>query len=432
MNVLVLGSGGREHALTAAVARSPRVEHVYCAPGNAGTGTLATNVSLDLRDLDSVVAFARTMAIDLTVVGPEGPLEAGIVDRFHAAGLRILGPTAAAARLETSKAWAKVFMQRYDIPTAPFAIAESPAIGQQLVRAMWRESGLVVKADGLAAGKGVVVAETREQALKAIELLMDRQTSGAAGNLLVIEERLTGPEISLIIAVDGQGWQAFPTAQDHKLLHDGDLGPNTGGMGAFAPVAMISSHGMRAIETTILAPLMAGLQAEELDYRGFLFLGLMMTPTGPQVLEFNCRLGDPEAQVLLPGLETDFVELAGAILSGTLSDLPLVSDGLFRLGVVATAKGYPGPTPGHQLITGLAHLAHEPGITVFHGGTDRDAVGGVVTRGGRVLTVVGEGRTLDDAQRLAYAAVESLRFDGEMPHFRRDIGRRALLVDKRS
>lgn len=426
MKLLVIGSGGREHALALALARSPRITEIYCAPGNAGTLALATNVAIEATDIEGLLAFASAEAIDLTIVGPEAPLVAGIVDRFHAAGLPVFGPTAAAARLEGSKAWAKGFMARHGIPTARFAIASDVDTARAYIWQLWRPEGLVIKADGLAAGKGVVVASSLDEAFAAVERMMVQRIFGAAGGTVVIEERLVGPEISVLACLDGQTWWAFPPAQDHKRLLDGDRGPNTGGMGAFSPVPQVTPEIMAQIAEQVFTPLMRGLQVEGLDYRGVVFAGLMLTADGPQVLEFNCRFGDPETQVLLPGLCSDPVELVLACLSGTLAAHRPQHDGAARLCVVATVPGYPGVTISGLAIRGIAEAEQVAGVQVFHAGTAYDADGCLVTCGGRVLNLVAEGRTLAAAAQAAYEAMPRIGFDGSQPLYRRDIGRRVM------
>ncbi|RDV84831.1 phosphoribosylamine--glycine ligase [Ammonifex thiophilus] len=421
MRVLVVGGGGREHALVWKLAQSPRVERLYCAPGNAGIERLATCVPIKATDLEGLLAFARQEKIDLTVVGPEAPLAAGIVDLWEQAGLRIFGPSKQAATLEASKVFAKTLMQRYGIPTARAAIFASPEEAKACVRS-WG-APCVVKADGLAAGKGVVVAATVEEAEKAIEDMMVRRVFGAAGKRVLIEEKLEGEEASVIALTDGKAVLPLLPAQDHKPVYDGDKGPNTGGMGAYAPAPMVNQAMLERVQKEILEPAVRGLAAEGVVYRGALYAGLMLTGEGPKVLEFNVRFGDPETQPLLYLLESDLLEALEAALDGRLEEVKLSWHPGAAVCVVLAAAGYPGPARTGDEIKGLEELEDKEGIMVFHAGTRREG-GRFLTAGGRVLGVTARGKDVREARERAYEAVKHISFPGM--HYRRDIGLKAL------
>jgi phosphoribosylamine--glycine ligase len=426
VKVLVIGSGAREHALSAALAGSPHVTGLACVPGNGGTRAWAAQSAPPVDDVEALARWAAGAGFDRVVVGPEGPLAAGLVDALRAHGVGAFGPPAAAARLEASKAFAKGFMARHGIPTAAAVVCDDVATARAEVEARWQPAGLVVKADGLAAGKGVVVARTREEALAAVEAFMADGLLGDAGRRVVLEEVLAGQEASLIAVLDGRTWRAFPLARDHKALLDGGLGPNTGGMGVVAPVP-IAPADEAALEAAVMAPLVAGLAAEGLAYAGVIFVGLMLTPAGPRVLEFNCRFGDPEAPALLPALAMDPFTLVEAALEGRLHEtcpagrqLPVRAG--VQVCVVAASPGYPGATERGLPITGLEDAAAVPGVTIFHAGTLLDPDGTLRTDGGRVLDVVARGATVDEARARAYDAVGHLRFGEAAPAFRSDIG----------
>jgi len=419
MKVLVIGGGGREHALAWKLAASARQRGVFVAPGNAGTACEAGVTNLPLSSVNEWVAFARREGIGLTVVGPEAPLADGVVDAFRAAGLRIFGPTAAAARLESSKEYAKAFMQRHGIPTAPYAAFEDAAAAHAYVDTVG--APIVVKADGLAAGKGVVVATEVAQAHAAIDRFLVGRSLGNAGARVVIEGFLEGEEASFIVMVDGQRAIAMATSQDHKRLGDGDAGPNTGGMGAYSPAPVVTPQLHARVMREVIEPTIAGLAAEGTPFTGFLYAGLMIGADGvPQVLEFNCRLGDPETQPILMRLKTDLVDLIELALAGRLDQAEPEWDRRVALGVVMAAAGYPDSPRAGDVITGLP--APQVDCRVFHAGT---ALSGeaVVTAGGRVLCVTALGDDIRAAQRRAYEAVDRIRFDGAQ--FRRDIGHRA-------
>jgi phosphoribosylamine--glycine ligase len=425
MRVLVLGSGAREHALVARLASERDVGEILVAPGNPGIAQLARTASIDLADPGAAVSLAEREQIDFTVVGPELPLSLGVADRFSDHGRLLFGPTAGAARLESSKAFAKAFMARHDIPTARFRICES--LDDALASVRRDEFGLpiVLKADGLAAGKGVAIAEDRAAAERAITDAMRERKFGAAGDRLVIEECLTGPEVSFFAICDG--FRAIPigTAQDHKRIFDGDRGPNTGGMGAFAPSPLMDAALDARVMREIVNPVIAGMAAEGQPFRGFLFVGLMLTQDGPKVIEFNARLGDPETQVILPLIDEPLLPLLVAGASGSLRAAS-ARMGTDRLaGVVLASRGYPESSESGQPIHGIAEAQAIPGVEVFHAGTALRG-GQLVTAGGRVLTVVGRGPDFSDAIARAYAGTLRIQFGGMQ--FRRDIGKTALAL----
>jgi len=422
MRVLVVGGGGREHALLWKLRQSPRVAALLCAPGNAGTGALATNVALGADDVEGLRDFALRERIDCTVVGPELPLVHGIVDAFAAAGLRCFGPDRRAAALEGSKAYAKEIMQRAGVPTAAHATFDDAAAARRYVDELG--APLVVKADGLAAGKGVTVCATRDEAHEAIDASMRRRIFGAAGGRVVIEEFLEGEEVSFMALTDGEAVVPLASSQDHKRLGDGDTGPNTGGMGAYSPSPLVTPALERAVMDQVMRPLIATLAADGIRYRGVLYAGLMVAAGRPKVLEFNVRFGDPECQVLMPRLRSDLLDLMLAVIDGTLGGTTTEWDMRASAGIVLAAAGYPGePTKGTP-ITGLPDGGAgdwNDGV-VFHSGTATRA-GETVTSGGRVLTVTALGVDVADAVARAYTGVARVRFAGMQ--YRHDIGARA-------
>jgi phosphoribosylamine--glycine ligase len=421
MKVLVLGSGGREHALAWRLAGDPEVESVVSAPGNPGISRIGRCVPVDLDSPDAVLALAAHEQADLTVVGPEAPLERGLADRFRAAGRPIVGPTRAGAALECSKAYAKAFMQRHGIPTARFVVCDRIDDAHRAVAGGEFGFPVVVKADGLAGGKGVTVAATREEADAAVSAAMEDRQFGAAGASLVIEECLTGPEVSFFVITDGEAVVPLATAQDHKRIWDGDRGPNTGGMGAIAPSPLMTPAMTAAVIDRIARPVVAGMRADGRPYQGFLYIGLMLTPAGPQVIEFNVRLGDPEAQVVLPRVTGPFARALSDVATGRLRGGALSESADRFAGVVLAARNYPASPETGREIHGIADAEAAEGALVFHAGT-RDVGGRLVTAGGRVLTVVGRAPTLDAAIARAYDAAAKIHFDGMQ--FRRDIGRK--------
>ncbi len=415
MKILVVGSGGREHALVWKLSQSPRVTKIYCAPGNAGTARLAENHPL--TDHAALVALARRENIDLAVIGPDDALAAGIVDAFQAAGLRAFGPGAAAARLESSKAFAKDFMRRHGIPTADYR--EFTDSGEARRYCESAAYPLVVKADGLALGKGVVIAQTPAEAAEAIRQCMDAGAFGDAGRRIVVEEFLIGVECSIHALVDGASYVLFPDCRDHKQAFDNGVGPNTGGMGTISPSGSVGPALEVRIRSEILDRFVAGAQADGIDFRGMLFPGLMLTDGGPKVLEFNCRWGDPETQVLVRRLKSDLVGLLEACIDGTLAALPVEWDARAAVCVVLASGGYPGAYKKGEEITGIDQAGEREDIVVFHAGTT-ESPDGLVTNGGRVLGVTALGGTLASAREAAYAAADQIHFANL--HRRNDIG----------
>jgi phosphoribosylamine--glycine ligase len=424
MRILVIGKGGREHALVWKLAQSPRAERVYCAPGNAGTATDGVNVPIEADEFDRLRRFVQKEKIDLTVVGPEEPLAKGIVDHFQKAGHRIFGPTKQAAQLEASKVGAKALMRHADVPTAEFKVFDHPDPARHYVES--REYPVVVKADGLAAGKGVVVCSTKEEALAAIERIMVREEFGrSAGRQVVIEKRLEGEELSILALVSGRTIVPLQPTQDHKALGDGDTGPNTGGMGAYCPAPLATPELLDSIDREVLVPTVHAMKRGKRAFRGVLYAGVMVTNQGPRVLEYNCRLGDPEAQPLLMRLRTDLLDLIEAVVDERLHEFEdrIDWDPRPAVCVVLASRGYPGPYERGLAIVGLEAAGRLPDVKVFHAGTKLDGER-ILTDGGRVLGVTALGDTLAEAQRRAYEAAALIQFPGV--YYRRDIADKAL------
>ncbi len=423
MRILVIGGGGREHALTWKLRQEDGVSDVLCAPGNPGIAAVARCVPADVANTAELLAIAARDRIDLTVVGPELPLSRGVADAFAAAGRPIVGPTRAAAALEWSKSFAKDFMARHGVPTARFRVCDSAADALTAIGRGELGFPLVIKADGLAAGKGVLIVEDRASAAAAVRTVMVDRTFGSAGDRVVLEEFLVGEEASYFVLADGGEFVPLASAQDHKRIFDDDRGPNTGGMGAFAPAPRVTADVEDRVLDTIVRPVLAGMRAEGTPFRGFLYVGLMLTAEGPKVVEFNVRFGDPEAQVVFPMMDDDLSPLLAAAAGGTLASRRAEFRPEPHVGVVLAAGGYPESPESGKAIEGLDAAAAVPGALVFHAGTTLKD-GRVVTAGGRVLTVVGRGPTHRDAIDAAYRAVSHIRFDGMQ--FRRDLGRRAV------
>jgi phosphoribosylamine--glycine ligase len=424
MRVLLVGGGGREHALAWKIARSPLVTELFAAPGSDAISELASCFpDVAAGDVAAVVELARSQAVDLVVVGPEDPLVAGLADRLCEAGIAVFGPCAAAAQLEGSKSFAKAFMQRHRIPTAAFAVFDDLDAARTHVRA--QPNGCVVKADGLAAGKGVAVCETPEQALAALDEAMGQRRFGAAGDRVVIEERLVGEEASYYAITDGEHVVALAAAQDHKRIGDGDTGENTGGMGAYAPAPVVDAAVEKKVLERIVYPAIRGLAAEGMSYRGVLFVGLMIDGAGdPRVIEFNVRFGDPETQPLVMQMASDLVPLLDGAARGALGRATPPETRGVAVCVVLASEGYPRAAVSGRRISGLAAAARDPDVVVFHAGTRRQPDRSFTTAGGRVLGVTARGDDLSSARERAYRAVATIRFEGQQ--YRRDIGARAL------
>lgn len=423
MRILIVGSGGREHALAYHLAVRES-NQVYCAPGNPGTAAIAQNVDVSSDDIDGLLALASRENIDLTVVGPEGPLVDGIVDRFRASGLAIVGPTAAAARLEGSKAFSKAFMERHGIPTAGFRTFARHEVGEAISFIEQTGAPIVVKASGLAAGKGAVVCETIADAVSTVRSMLDGNAFGEASDSIVIEEFMDGEEASLFALCDGRDYVLLSTAQDHKRIGEGDTGPNTGGMGAYAPAPVVTPEVLTAVQASIIEPTLRGMADEGMPYSGYLYVGLMIDRSGSaRVVEYNCRMGDPETQVVLTLIDDDFTDLLFRSATNNLSGRTAALSTDSAAVVVIASNGYPGSYEKGKVITGLEQLSALPGVTAYHAGT-RLHDGSIVTNGGRVLGITGQGSDLKTALTVAYNAVDHVAFDGMV--YRRDIGQRGL------
>lgn len=421
MKVLVIGSGGREYGMVWAARQSKEVEEVIAAPGNAGIARLARCVPIKAEDSDGLIKFCQQESIDLVLIGPEGPLADGLVDKMSEAGLPAFGPSRLAAQLEGSKIFAKKFMQRHQIPTAAYEVVTDSKTAMACLDKF--SIPVVIKADGLAAGKGVIVAMTREEAEGAIKRILDDKQFGQAGNALVIEEFMQGEEASILAFADGTIVVPMVSAQDHKRIFDGDQGPNTGGMGAYSPAPVITEDMVKEIKAKILDPVIKGMAEEGTPYKGILYAGLMMTEQGPKVVEFNCRFGDPETQVVLPLLTCDLIKLAQACIQGTLTPEMVTWKESAAVTVVLAAPGYPGDYPKGAVITGIEEAEKLDQVMVWHAGT-KEKDHQIVTNGGRVLNVIALGSDIGEAIKKVYQACEKIRFDGVQ--YRKDIGYRAL------
>lgn len=425
LNVLVVGRGGRESMIVAKLAASRRVAKVFCAPGNAGTAALGTNVAIAPTDIAALAEFARDAGIHLTIVGPADAVADGIVDHFQALGLLVFGPTRAQAVLETSKDFSKAFMRRQGIPTARSRTFSDLGVAIAHLDEVWQPQGIVIKVDGLADVQSTLVTDDRDEARAELRRALVEDRYGEAGRRVLIEERLVGPEVSLLAFVDGRTWKLLPAAQDHKPLLDGGLGPNTEGMGAYAPAPLADEALMAVLRRDVLDRTCRGLAAEGLGYAGVLFAGVLVTERGPMVLEYNCRFGDPETQVTLAGLQTDLVDLVEACLAGRLAQQPLETDGQSYVCVVAADPAYPATFEAGQSLAGLEPAARTPGVQVLHALTQMTALG-PASAGGRVLNVVAGAPDLATARERAYAAIAPLRLGGQPPYYRRDIAALAL------
>lgn len=421
MKVLVIGGGGREHALVWKLSLSRHVDKIYCSPGNAGISEIAECIDIGAGDFNALTDFVKYEWIDLTIVGPEEPLSRGIVDAFEREGMRILGPCREAAQLESSKVFAKDFMKRYGIPTAGYNVFTSYVHAEEYVRMMG--TPIVIKADGLAAGKGVFVADSMEEAIEALRLIMKERAFGEAGERVVVEECLDGEEASFMAFCDGNTVIPMVSSQDHKRVFDGDMGPNTGGMGAYSPAPVITGDMEELIMERVMLPVMKGLVAEGIKYKGILYAGLMIKENSPYVLEFNCRLGDPETQPVLSRLDTDLIDIAFGITDAKLSEVEIKWKTESSVCVVIASNGYPGKYEKGRVITGLNGVKGQKNVFVFHAGTSFDN-SNIVTSGGRVLGVTALGNDIGEARDNAYKAIEEINFDGM--HYRKDIAYRAI------
>lgn len=419
MKVLIVGGGGREHAIAWKVAQSPKVEKLYCAPGNAGIARTAECVDIGVMDFDALTTFAKEKEIDLTIIGPDDPLAAGAVDAFEAAGLKVFGPRKRAAILESSKAFSKDLMKKYNIPTAAYETFDSPR--KALAYVETADMPIVLKADGLALGKGVLICNTREEAKEGVRTLMMDKQFGSAGDRIVVEEFMTGREVSVLSFVDGKTVKVMTSAQDHKRAGDGDTGLNTGGMGTFSPSPFYTREVDEFCRKNIFQPAVDAMRAEGREFKGIIFFGLMLTPKGPRVLEFNARFGDPETQVVLPRMKNDIVDVFEACIDGTLDKVDLEFEDNAAVCVVLASKGYPEHYDKGLPISGLDNFKDRDGYYVFHAGSKVNTKGQLVTNGGRVLGVTALGEDLKTARTNAYKATEWIHFDNK--YMRHDIGK---------
>ncbi len=420
MKILVVGSGGREHTLVWKIAQSPLIKEIYCAPGNAGISQLAECAPIKDTEIDQLLKFADKNQIDLTVVGPEAPLAMGIVNTFQSQGLKIFGPSRKAAELESSKSFAKYLMDKYHIPTAAYKTFDHYDKARKYLESS--SIPIVIKADGLAAGKGAIVCFSQEEAQESLQKMMVKRIFGKAGNKVIIEEYLRGQEASVLAFSDGVNVLPFIPAQDHKPILDGDKGPNTGGMGAYAPAILIDDEMLDTIQQKILAPAIKGMALEDRPYRGVIYAGLMITRQGPKVVEFNCRFGDPETQAILPLIQNDIVPILIACSEGNISDIKIEKNNKFAVCVIMASGGYPGHYEKGKKIIGLERK-FEKEVTIFHAGT-KFVEGNFVTNGGRVLGITALGNNIREAIKRAYGAVGKITFDGA--YYRKDIGYKAL------
>ncbi|GBD98836.1 phosphoribosylamine--glycine ligase [bacterium BMS3Abin07] len=422
MKVLVIGNGGREHAICWKLVQSRQVDQVFCCRGNAGISEVAECVDIDMNDFGSLINFVKYEWIDMTIVGPEAPLSRGIVDAFEKEGRRIMGPVRAAARLESSKVFSKDFMRKFNIPTAGYKVFSSYNQAEDYVR--MKGSPIVIKADGLAAGKGVIVAGTVDDAISGIRHIMKDRAFGDAGNRVVIEDCLFGEEVSYMVFTDGDTILPMVSSQDHKRIYDNDRGPNTGGMGAYSPAPVVTPEIEKQIMNTVMLPVINGMKKEGIKYKGILYAGLMIRDGNPYVLEFNCRLGDPETQPVLMRMDSDLMNIAFGITDGRLSETELKWKDEAAVCIVIASNGYPGKYDKGRIITGMEDLKKEKDVIVFHAGTSFNEEDKVITSGGRVLGVTALGKDLKEAKEKAYKSVNRIHFEGM--HFRKDIADKAL------
>ena len=423
MKILVIGSGGREDALVWKISQSLKVSKIYCAPGNAGTSKRAQNIDIKSDDLQGLFKFAKDNKIDLTVVGPEVPLVLGIVDLFEKEGLRVFGPNKLAARMEGSKIFAKELMEKYSIPTAKYKSFTDEKSALDFINSI--ATPMVIKADGLAAGKGVIICQTKDEAVAAVKRILGDKEFGSAGSSIVIEEFLEGEEASILCFTDGKTIVPMDSAQDHKRVFDNDEGSNTGGMGAYSPAPVVTKELLEVIDKTILKPTIEGLVKDGITYKGVLYVGVIVTKDGSKVLEYNARFGDPETQCILPRLKNDIVDVFEAIIDSNLANIKLLWEEKASVCLVLASGGYPGKYQNGIEINGIEKASQLEDVVVFHAGTAIDQISGkVITNGGRVLNVVANGKTIKEAIDLAYQATTLISFEGM--HYRKDIGLRAL------
>lgn len=416
MKILVIGSGGREHTLVWKIAQSPKVKQIFCAPGNAGISSMATCLNIQVDDIEELIKFAEENTIDLTVVGPEAPLVAGIVDKFGKKGLRIFGPNKAAAQIEGSKVFSKNLMKKYNIPTAQFEVFEKVEEALDYIKNC--DKPMVIKAEGLAAGKGVIIAKEKSEAIEAVNSMMIDKAFGQAGSRIVIEELMEGPEVTILSFCDGKNVQSMVSSRDYKRAYDNNEGPNTGGMGAVSPAPSYDDNIREIVESKIIQKTMKALADEGITFKGILYTGLMLTKDGPKVLEYNCRFGDPETQVVVPRLKTDIVDIMEAVVDNRLREINIEWKTERALCVVTASGGYPGAYKTGKSISGTEE-AQKQGALVFHAGTLKKD-GEIVTCGGRVMGITALGKDIEDARKVAYEAVTKIHFDGM--HYRKDIG----------
>lgn len=422
MNVLVIGSGGREHAIAWILKKDKNIKNIFCAPGNAGTSFIAQNINISVEKIDELLRFAKEKEIDLTVVGPEVPLVNGISDIFLEAGLNIFGPVKNAAMLEGSKEFTKCLLRDNKIPTAEFETFNDPEKAKLYIKNN-KKYPVVIKADGLAAGKGVIICNNENEAINAIEDIMNKKIFGNSGNKIIIEEFLEGEEASILALTDGEEILLFPPSQDHKRIYDDDKGPNTGGMGAYAPTPLIDNSLINKIKNTILYPTLEGLKRKKIVYKGVLYAGLMITPEGPKVLEYNCRFGDPETQSIVPLIDASLIDLFIACIEGKLKNKRIDVKDKFALNVVIASKGYPGKYEIGKEIFGLEKFQNKEDIIIFHAGTKIEN-GKILTNGGRVLNFTGIDNDIRKTIDKVYNNINEIKFDGA--YFRKDIGKKAL------
>ncbi len=425
--ILIIGSGGREHAIGWKIKQSDRAGDLFFAPGNGGTANIGTNVNIKATDIQTLIDYVKKEKIDLTLAIPDDPLALGIVDEFKKEGLRIFGPTKNAAQLESSKAYAKNFMERHKLPTAKFATFIDYTVAKEYLEK--HSLPVVVKVSGLALGKGVFICETYAEADEALQNILIKKTFGVAGSVVVIEEFLTGPEISTHAFTDGKSYAIFPTAQDHKRVGEGDMGPNTGGMGTIAPLSFVDEELLKNIENTIIAPTLAGMGEDGNPFEGVIYPGLMLTEDGPKILEYNARFGDPETQTYMRLLDTDLLDIIDACIDGTLSQIKINWKKLFACTIVLASGGYPDKYEKGKIISGISEAEKLEDIIVFQAGTKYDDKGNLITNGGRVLGITATGVKLEEALKKAYFAVSKITFEGMQ--YRRDIGKKIMALQQK-